>query len=68
MFRRFAARAAGPPPAGRHLRPADNARGDGPEVPAPRQHGADQKVTIAPEWYPIGEQAHLGMDPGPQLR
>ena len=25
-------------------------------------------VTTAPEWYPIGGRAYLGMDPGPRLR
>ena len=27
-----------------------------------------QTVTIAPEWYPIGGRALLGLDPGPRLR
>ena len=27
-----------------------------------------QTVTLAPEWYPIGGRAYLGMDPGPRLR
>lgn len=27
-----------------------------------------QTVTIAPEWYPIGGRAYMGMDPGPRLR
>ncbi|ETW95635.1 MAG: hypothetical protein ETSY1_29765 [Candidatus Entotheonella factor] len=27
-----------------------------------------QTVTIAPEWYPIGGRAYLGMEPGPRLR
>lgn len=31
-------------------------------------HVVGQTVTIAPEWYPIGGRAYLGMDPGPRLR
>ena len=31
-------------------------------------HVVGQAVTIAPEWYPIGGRALLGMDPGPRLR
>jgi alkylation response protein AidB-like acyl-CoA dehydrogenase len=31
-------------------------------------HVVGQTVTIAPEWYPIGGQAYLGMDPGSRLR
>jgi indole-3-acetate monooxygenase len=31
-------------------------------------HVVGQTVTIAPEWYPIGGRAFLGMDPGPRLR
>ena len=27
-----------------------------------------QTVTLAPEWYPIGGRAYLGLDPGPRLR
>jgi alkylation response protein AidB-like acyl-CoA dehydrogenase len=27
-----------------------------------------QTVTLAPEWYPIGGRAYLGMDTGPRLR
>ncbi len=27
-----------------------------------------QTVTLAPEWYPIGGRAYLGIDPGPRLR
>jgi alkylation response protein AidB-like acyl-CoA dehydrogenase len=30
-------------------------------------HVVGQTVTIAPEWYPIGGRAYLGMDPGPRL-
>ena len=31
-------------------------------------HVVGQTVTIAPEWYPIGGRAYLGMDTGPRLR
>jgi len=31
-------------------------------------HVVGQAVTIAPEWYPIGGRALMGMDPGPRLR
>jgi alkylation response protein AidB-like acyl-CoA dehydrogenase len=31
-------------------------------------HAVGQTVTLAPEWYPIGGRAYLGMDPGPRLR
>jgi indole-3-acetate monooxygenase len=31
-------------------------------------HVVGQTVTIAPEWYPIGGRAYLGMDPGPRLQ
>jgi len=31
-------------------------------------HVVGQTVTIAPEWYPIGGRALLGMDTGPRLR
>jgi alkylation response protein AidB-like acyl-CoA dehydrogenase len=31
-------------------------------------HVVGQTVTVAPEWYPIGGRAYLGMDPGPRLR
>ena len=31
-------------------------------------HVVGQTVTIAPEWYPIGGRAFLGMDPGSRLR
>ncbi len=31
-------------------------------------HVVGQTVTIAPEWYPIGGRAFLGMDTGPRLR
>jgi indole-3-acetate monooxygenase len=31
-------------------------------------HVVGQTVTIAPEWYPIGGRALLGMDPGSRLR
>jgi alkylation response protein AidB-like acyl-CoA dehydrogenase len=31
-------------------------------------HVVGQTVTIAPEWYPIGGRAYLGIDPGPRLR
>jgi alkylation response protein AidB-like acyl-CoA dehydrogenase len=31
-------------------------------------HVVGQTVTVAPEWYPIGGRALLGMDPGPRLR
>jgi alkylation response protein AidB-like acyl-CoA dehydrogenase len=31
-------------------------------------HVVGQTVTLAPEWYPIGGRAFLGMDPGPRLR
>ena len=31
-------------------------------------HVVGQTVTIAPEWYPIGGRAYLGMDPGSRLR
>jgi alkylation response protein AidB-like acyl-CoA dehydrogenase len=31
-------------------------------------HVVGQTVTIAPEWYPIGGRAYLGLDPGPRLR
>jgi hypothetical protein len=27
-----------------------------------------QAATLAPEWYPIGGRAFLGLDPGPRLR
>src|SRR5262249_31625599 len=27
-----------------------------------------QAATVAPEWYPIGGRAFLGLDPGPRLR
>lgn len=30
-------------------------------------HVVGQTVTVAPEWYPIGGRALLGMDPGPRL-
>ncbi|MBV9863583.1 MAG: acyl-CoA dehydrogenase family protein [Alphaproteobacteria bacterium] len=31
-------------------------------------HVVGQTVTIAPEWYPIGGRAFLGLDPGARLR
>lgn len=31
-------------------------------------HVVGQTVTIAPEWYPIGGRAFLGLDPGSRLR
>ena len=31
-------------------------------------HVVGQTVTVAPEWYPIGGRALLGMDPGSRLR
>jgi indole-3-acetate monooxygenase len=31
-------------------------------------HVVGQTATIAPEWYPIGGRAYLGMDPGPRLQ
>ena len=31
-------------------------------------HVVGQTVTIAPEWYPIGGRAFLGMDTGPRMR
>jgi alkylation response protein AidB-like acyl-CoA dehydrogenase len=31
-------------------------------------HVVGQTVTIAPEWYPIGGRAYLGLDTGPRLR
>lgn len=31
-------------------------------------HVVGQTVTVAPEWYPIGGRALLGMDPGARLR
>ncbi|MGC1408879.1 MAG: acyl-CoA dehydrogenase family protein [Acetobacteraceae bacterium] len=31
-------------------------------------HVVGQTVTIAPEWYPIGGRAYLGMETGPRLR
>jgi indole-3-acetate monooxygenase len=31
-------------------------------------HVVGQTVTIAPEWYPIGGRAYMGMDTGPRLR
>ncbi len=31
-------------------------------------HVVGQTVTVAPEWYPIGGRALLGMDTGPRLR
>ena len=31
-------------------------------------HVVGQTVTLAPEWYPIGGRAFLGLDPGPRLR
>jgi len=31
-------------------------------------HTVGQTVTLAPEWYPIGGRAYLGLDPGPRLR
>jgi alkylation response protein AidB-like acyl-CoA dehydrogenase len=31
-------------------------------------HVVGQTVTVAPEWYPIGGRAYLGMDTGPRLR
>jgi len=31
-------------------------------------HVVGQTVTVAPEWYPIGGRALMGMDPGPRLR
>jgi indole-3-acetate monooxygenase len=31
-------------------------------------HVVGQTATVAPEWYPIGGRALLGMDPGPRLR
>lgn len=31
-------------------------------------HVVGQTVTVAPEWYPIGGRALLGMDPGTRLR
>ena len=31
-------------------------------------HVVGQTVTIAPEWYPMGGRAYLGMDPGSRLR
>ncbi len=31
-------------------------------------HVVGQTVTIAPEWYPIGGRAYLGMDTGPRLQ
>jgi indole-3-acetate monooxygenase len=31
-------------------------------------HVVGQTVTVAPEWYPIGGRALLGMDPGPRLK
>jgi len=31
-------------------------------------HVVGQAVTIAPEWYPIGGRALMGLDPGPRLR
>jgi indole-3-acetate monooxygenase len=31
-------------------------------------HAVGQTVTLAPEWYPIGGRAYLGLDPGPRLR
>jgi alkylation response protein AidB-like acyl-CoA dehydrogenase len=31
-------------------------------------HVVGQTVTIAPEWYPIGGRAYLGIDTGPRLR
>ncbi len=31
-------------------------------------HVVGQTATVAPEWYPIGGRAYLGMDPGPRLR
>jgi alkylation response protein AidB-like acyl-CoA dehydrogenase len=31
-------------------------------------HVVGQAVTLAPEWYPIGGRALMGMDPGPRLR
>jgi hypothetical protein len=27
-----------------------------------------QAATLAPEWYPIGGRAFLGLEPGPRLR
>jgi hypothetical protein len=27
-----------------------------------------QAATLAPEWYPMGGRAFLGLDPGPRLR
>jgi len=31
-------------------------------------HVVGKTVTIAPEWYRIGGQVYLGMDPAPRLR
>jgi alkylation response protein AidB-like acyl-CoA dehydrogenase len=31
-------------------------------------HVVGQTVTIAPEWYPIGGRAYMGLDTGPRLR
>ena len=31
-------------------------------------HVVGQTVTIAPEWYPMGGRAYMGMDPGSRLR
>jgi alkylation response protein AidB-like acyl-CoA dehydrogenase len=31
-------------------------------------HVVGQTVTVAPEWYPIGGRAYLGLDTGPRLR
>jgi hypothetical protein len=58
--------------------------GDGPDVPARRSTSfktasrlaevwrdlqvVGQAATLAPEWYPIGGRAFLGLDPGPRLR
>src|SRR5271166_5120751 len=78
------ARATRPLPAGRYLRWRQHAPGDGPDVPARRQHvfparEPPRRVLARPAprrpdrhdraaWYPIGSRVYLEMDPGPSLR